>query len=384
MESKKAERIRVGILTFHRAHNFGALLQAYALLSFLQKYFPETEIIDYWPSYHQDEYTLIPNWKKRTFVEKIKGILVFLLGFPKILKRRAGYLNFMKEYLHVSDKVRYPVAGALAHCSYDVVIYGSDQIWRKMHFNNQYFFDDVYWGLYPHNVGVKIAYAASMGDVNLTPDDIPYIRQSVQNFRYIGIREDYLINKLRQIIEADYQQVVDPIFLLDKQNWENIIDQAAFKIPNEKYILFYHLSFNNSALQFVNRLARITGYRIIEIRGRVIPYLMGKRYFHGVSPLQFLALIRNSEIVVTNSFHGTAFSVLFEKSFYSVLKPVENSRIKSLLKMLNLENRIVVDEGVALLEEPINYSQVKRMLSHYIQNSKDFVLRSVQNTTILS
>lgn len=379
MDRKNTDRIRIGILTFHRAHNYGALFQAYALLSFLKKYFPETEIIDYWPLYHQDEYKLIPNWKRRTFVEKIKGILVFLIGFQQIVKRRRGYLNFMKEYLRLPDKVRFPFAGSLTDSYYDVVIYGSDQIWRKMHFNNQHFFDDVYWGYYPHNVGVRIAYAASMGDVNLTPDDLPYINQSLQNFRHIGIREHYLIDMLRQIRDVEFQQVVDPVFLLDKQHWDDLICNLTYKTPSEKYILFYHLTYSTNALQFVNKLSEATGYRIIEIRGRVIPYLIGKRYFHGISPLQFLLLIKNSEMVVTNSFHGTAFSIMFEKDFYSVIKSVENNRIRSLLNMLKLTNRIIDSDRSMLPDEPINYSEVKAILLHYIQNSKQFILKAIQS-----
>ena len=141
--------MKIGILTFHRAHNYGALFQAYATQAFLSRQGHQAEMIDYWPTYHDDEYRMIPYFKTRSLLGKIKAILMILIGFRRILKRSKMYKNFIRDQFNLLGEPRYRSKEAISDLSYDMVIYGSDQIWRGSIFAGIKGFNDVYYGEYP-------------------------------------------------------------------------------------------------------------------------------------------------------------------------------------------------------------------------------------------
>ncbi|MCA1920536.1 MAG: polysaccharide pyruvyl transferase family protein [Flavobacterium piscis] len=366
---------KIGILTFHRAHNYGAMLQAYALLEFLQSKGYRVEIIDYWPKELQNEYLWVPNYPYRSTLSRIKGLLWFVLGFSMERKRRAGYVHFILKYLQLSKQIRYKTASQLESLNYDVVIYGSDQIWRKHPFTQK--FDTVYWGDVPKNVLRKIAYGASSNTLNFSEDDLAFFRNKLKNFYSVGLREKEFGEVLKEYYERPINIVLDPVFLIDTNVWQNLSLEANIKLPNRPYLLFYHLNYNPHIVKKVEQIARLLKLSVLEIRGRVFPLKVGSRYCQTASPIDFLKLINHADCVITNSFHGTALSILFQKEFYVVGANKGSHRIKNLLETLSLENRFFSD-NINLLTDAIDYKKVFLTIEILQNQSREFLLRSIE------
>jgi hypothetical protein len=369
--------MKIGILTFHRAINYGAIFQAYATLTFLKALGHDVEIIDYWPKEHEQEYKLVNfnNFRKRSFLSKAKFVLNTLIAYSRKKKRHEGCLSFIYKEFSLSRNAKHTTGESIVD-NYDVVIYGSDQIWRKKNYiNHDNGFDKVFWGAYPLNTKKRIAYAASMGIVDSNEEDDVVIKRLLSNFDSISVRETDL---KRLIDKMGYESVlcIDPVFLLTKSSWEAIIPKA-FSIK-DKYILFYHHSFSQDALSLVKDLAKQMKCRIIEVNSTVIPTAFGKRYFNTAQPGEFLGLFRDAEFVVTTSFHGTAYSVLMEKQFYALGMGHNSQRSRTLLDYAGLSDRYI-DDLDHLCELDINYTEVNNSIEPIIEASKQFLKHHSQS-----
>jgi hypothetical protein len=363
--------VKIGILTYQRAHNYGALLQVYATQTYLRELGHKVVVIDYWPDYHAQEYKLLPYFNTRSFKAKIKYILLLWIGYSRILKRSRQYKKFEKEQLNLSDKPQYLHKEALYGVKYDVVIYGSDQIWRKQDYPIFKGFDEVYFGSSSLTARKKIAYAASMGVINLKNEDLAFLGKMVGNFDAISVREEELKKVLESVTDRKVSLVLDPVFLLDKEKWVTLIPERRGK--KEKYILLYQLVPSEESIKLANLLQGYYGYEVIEIRGRVNSLLFGKRYMQTESPFKFLSLIKNAEIVVSTSFHGAAFSLIFEKQFYAVGMGNNSGRIMSLLSSLEIGNRYLLNLEDANIKEVIDYNRVNKKLKENRENSIVFL-----------
>lgn len=365
--------MKIGILTYHRAHNYGALLQAYALQTYLRKLGHKVEIIDYWPDYHAENYQLIPHFKAQSFKGKVKSILLLTIGYSRTLKLSRLYKKFIHEQFCVPHKPRYESKEAMKEIEYDVVVYGSDQIWRRSDFPLFKGYSDVYFGNYPIKVKRKITYAASMGVIDVDDEDKANIRQMLANFDAISVREEALKQLIDDITGNPVPLVLDPVFLLEKEEWLQLITQPITAIQ-DKYILFYQLMKSDEAILFTNRLEALYGYKVIEILGRVEPMLFGDRYLQTASPTDFISLIKNAEIIVSTSFHGVAFSLLFEKQFYALGMKNNSGRVKSLLDKLDISHRLLSDTNQIDLKDKIDYDKVNVKIANLIHKSKHYLL----------
>jgi hypothetical protein len=370
--------MKLGILTYQRAHNYGALLQAYALKTYLKSLGHQTEMIDYWPDYHKEDYALIPYFKSRSFLGKIKAILLFLLGYKRIIKRKNGYGQFMSEHLNLSDNPLYSMEREMKEIEYDAVVYGSDQIWRRSNYPLFKGFSDVFFGADLIEVKRKITYGASMGVIDVDLKDKDYLKRMLRNFNAISVREEELKLLVDDIIEDNVSLVLDPVFLLKKEEWA-MLHTRVIPFFQEKYIFFYQLMPSKESIDFVQRLEEFYGYKVVETRGRVEPMLFGNRYFQTASPLDFLMLIQNAEIVVSTSFHGVAFSLLFEKQFYALGMNNNSGRVQSLLNKLNISERLLANTNQVSFEEKINYQSVNLRKQELISQSKNYLIRALNN-----
>jgi hypothetical protein len=362
--------MKIGILTYQRAHNYGALLQVYAMQTYLRELGHEASVIDYWPKYHALEYELIPYFKSLSFKRKIKSILLFLIGYPRILRRNRQYQKFVQEQFNLSTKPQYPNKEAIKDVEFDVVVYGSDQIWRNQNYPLFKGFDEIYFGSHPLNALKKISYAASMGVINLKNEDLSFLEKMINNFDAISVREEELKKVLESFTDREVSLVLDPVFLIDKGKWETLIPERKIR---EKYILLYQLVPSEESIKLADLLQGYFGYKVIEIRGRVNSLLFGKRYMQTESPFEFLSLIENAEIIVSTSFHGSAFSLIFEKQFYAIGMGNNSGRIMTLLSSLEIGNRYVLNIEDANIKEVIDYNSVNKKLKENRENSVFFL-----------
>jgi hypothetical protein len=369
--------MKIGILTYHRAHNYGALLQAYALQNFLLGLGHEVSIIDYWPEYHSSDYVIFPKYPWMSFKSKIKRILLFCIGFIKIFKRRNGYIRFAIEQFKLTKHPLFVTPEMVNTASYDLVIYGSDQIWTNQKHNSYKFtgFDEVYFGSYPGTLQKKISYAASMGVIDLSIEDCLFLERTLKKFHAISVREIELEKVIRERCNCEASLVLDPVFLLTKEKWRTLIPNIP---PKKKYIFLYHLLHSEDAILLTKRLEDYFGYKVLEIPGtNVNPCLISSRYRQTESPFGFLSLISNAEYVISTSFHGMAFSLIFEKQFYALGMGANSGRATSLLSLLGIQNRYIHNIDDANYKEEINYKLVNNNINILREKSIDFIMKSM-------
>lgn len=367
--------MKIGILTYHRAENYGALLQAYALMTYLKSLGHEVSFVDYWPTYHSDYFSLF-SWQrfKKT---SIKGKLLILIYATIWLLPRYIRKKRLKKFMH--EKLGLPTSPLYTNRScktdrYDVVFYGSDQIWRKQNLGGVSY-DNWYFGSENVVATKKIVYAGSMGIIDTTVEDDEFIEEVMNNFNSISVREQDLKLYLQRLgIESSL--VMDPVFLLSKEQWMNVMNK--FVGEKGKYILFYNLLNTPESKLFAERLSKEKHLPIREINKKMTFNHIGKRYLMTVSIEDFLLLINNAEYVVSNSFHGVAMSIIFKKQFYAVGMGGKASRVLSLLNSLDMKE-LYSATGDNIPNYVVDYKIVADKLSCLRNYSYCYIKESLNN-----
>ena len=362
--------MKIGILTYHRAHNYGAMLQAYALLSYLRNNGHDVEIIDYWPDKHRIQYALIKPIVGNSIISKIKCIIATIITFIRRYIRIRKFENFSQKYLNLNSTIQYPMPD-WGYLQYDCIIVGSDQIWRNHESDGKHIgFDPVYFCQnIPKNIRC-ISYAASMGIIQLNKEDKDFFKNYLNRFSRILVRE----NSLKETIDElgfDSIIVVDPTLLLSKDEWNKFLPNKRFHTT--KYVLYYELVKSKEALVFAKRKAEELGCKLL-IMDATIPLLPQRRHISYASPIEFLHAIRDAEFVIATSFHGTAFSVIFEKQFITIGLKKNADRVQTLLHQLDIVEHYQEHPQNVM---DIDYAQVKSRFSKLVANSMHLLLTSI-------
>lgn len=360
--------MKIGILTYHRSQNYGALLQAKALQDFIKSLGHDVSFVDYWPSYHEDMYKAfsLRKLKKINAKNKVRYIFRFVFTLVRLNKRRNRTKNYIKKYLSISQDKQF-----------DLVLYGSDQIWRKQHQPTCDWFNPVYWGDGYVETTHKIAYAASMGKVEIdTSDDRKFVITHLNLFDAVGLREKDLADCLHADFGLDYPMVCDPVFLLTKEQWKQHINTNF--IPKKKYILYYRLQDIKATDSMVEELRIKTSYDIIEMRGYIPMFHYGSKYRFTADAQEFISLIYGADYVVTSSFHGTALSIIFEKQFFFTSKIHKANRVASLLNLLGLENRFSSGTAAEVnTKDIIDYNIIKPRIEAFSKHSREWLANEI-------
>lgn len=363
--------MKIGILTYHKSENYGAALQAYALKKVLKDLGSESVFIDYWPTYHRKMYSLYYNIKQsinreKYFLNKIRVLKQELNKIPNYIRRKRNFKQFYNNYLITN--------GIGKTCEeYDLIIYGSDQLWRKQVINNTKVYNWVYFGNNKLKSKRKITYAISMGTIDPSIEEEKHIKANLNHYDTISVREEELKLFLEKLSINDVKLCVDPTLLLRKEDWQILIDNSNIRI-DEHYILYYKLYESLVSDSIVEEIKKKTGLKVIEINGHINSG--NKDDYNTAGPCEFLYLIKNASFVVSSSFHGTVFSILFEKVFYCMMD-YNYDRVKTLLKITNLEDRFIDSLNVEL-NDTIDYSNVNRNLHSLRDSSIQFIIQNIQ------
>ena len=327
--------MKIGILTFHRAHNYGAMLQAYALYTILSKKGHDVEFLSYRNERIESAYKLF-RWRynrDNSLITNIKELLAEIILFSQWQKRRYAFRSFAKQFLPESEKITERGIRKKSF-DYDALFFGSDQIWTTRFLKS---FDPVYWGEVDLKHGAKIAYAPSMELSSLNEDQKVFIRKHLVLFDALSAREKIMAEMLSEISGSFIPTVLDPTFLCESSSYEPLLQSASYK-PHGKYILVYQVGDFAIVNEIADYLSQIIKCQIVEIRSNVALH-KNNTYQETLGPADFVSLIANSTFVLSCSFHGTAFAVNYNKPFYSVLIKGMDSRVKSLLSQIGLSDR---------------------------------------------
>lgn len=346
---------RVGIITFHNAINFGAVLQCYALQKKLLSMGFDAKVVDYRNEFIQKEYSLFGGKLKGTLKTRIIEIIKRILGLPMNYLKIRLFKKFINENFNLTEKHTYETLNSSNDL--DILITGSDQVWNKDLTGgiNQVYLLDV------NQKFKKYSYAASIGKDNISYEEAKQIADIVKSYNGITVRETSLKHALEKAGLKKIDTVLDPVFLLDKEEWQALAGKRMIK---DKYILVYMMEYNENIKQIVDKISESTGFKIVTFN-KLNRYenILANKYISG--PKEFLNYINNAELVITNSFHATAFSIIFQKDFYTIKHSNKNSRIDEILTKFALTERIIEnikDIQAGKLNSHVDYSKVQETM----------------------
>lgn len=365
--------MKIGVITTQYSPNFGALLQTFAL----QKYLGSidsvdfVEVIDYFPK-HAKAF-----WNVYSEKKDIKNVLhnLYLFLHQKNVKARKKQFEIFRQF--INDNIKCSRRFSAADISstrdmYDALICGSDQIWNLTRH------DDPIWFLYftrGWNEKIKFAYAPSIAD-KIPSQYYDHVKDYIGNLDQVSVRESVDVDQLKMITGEDTFHACDPVFLLSQNEWSRLIPKVDIKYP---YIFCYFISTGEYAVSVVKKLKEITGLDVLHVNVNVRDRFDSKWDIRNCSPFEFISYIKNAMYVCTNSFHCTAFSLLFRKNFVVVPKTTANSRMESLMIKANIGDRFIYPEKLETLQKgdlTVNYSSSN--LDTWINESKEYIYRGLQ------
>lgn len=360
--------MRIGILTLHCAHNYGAVLQAYGLQEYMKSHGHEVYIIDYRPDY------VVKNTQKdnpRMWLSRNPKMCIQRLAnyirYRKIRHARwAGFHKFIENRFNL-----YRYEDRENFHEFDAILIGSDQVWSPYHTGGWY--KEIMFG-----VGFKcksIAYAASCSMDFLTNEQSEYLKHHLDNMTAISVREQKFKELIQPLTQREIAIAVDPTILAGKIVFNNIAELTNTKQP---YVLIYEIKQHGEVYRIATELAQQLGADIVELTNGMLNYHR-KTMDEGATPEKFLGYLKNAECVITTSFHGTIFSILFNKPFYTVKQnSPADIRMTSLLEQLHLENRLVKMNDHPVFSVP-NYSQTDKYLDEIRKISEQFIQFSLES-----
>ncbi|MEI5582272.1 MULTISPECIES: polysaccharide pyruvyl transferase family protein [unclassified Agromyces] len=361
--------MRIALITLHRETNFGSVLQAYALKRVLQSY-GHVELLDYTRPTHaglRGFLRQVRSERGRWWSAKMVNAAIRAVEFA--VAERRGFGEFFDMLCGISPQ-RFVGVDALRRDppKADVYVTGSDQVWNPEY--NQGIERAFYLDFGPASIG-RISFGASFGVEVLPPDQVEPTRQLLRNYAALGIREPSGV-ALAEALGLSASRVLDPTLLLGLAEWSELTDGAW----EEAYVLIYSVEeergdqLGAAARSLADELGCAV-WQVTANSGRYHRADQVDRLFSYSSPRQFLALFRNATYVVTSSFHGTVFSVVFERPFVSIAPPRYGERAKSLLELLGIENRYI--EGSELPVKEVDWLAVRVVLEREQARSVSFL-----------
>ena len=349
MDKDDFEYKKLAIITFHAAYNYGAVLQAYALQEYLSREYGDTRIVDYHnkdidKSYAKPSLSDIIRNPKKSLFKLFQSILY--------KKKNARIVQFRKDFLKLTK--RYDLNNIVdANNEADVFVTGSDQVWNYMIIGK----DTTFFLDFVEKEKLTCSYAASIGVKEIPEAYVEEYKKALSHVKKISVRETAGVQTLRNIGIEEVEVMPDPTLLLSKELWEQLSVKPDIK---RKYILVYKITTSDKMIDFAKELSCATKLPLIYIPNDLKSGVIGSLKLD-VGPREWLGYIRNAEYVVTNSFHGTVFSILFGVKFFSEVSKKVNpstSRLLTLLSMFNFEDRIIDRFDADMLDKDLPISHI--------------------------
>lgn len=319
--------MRIGIITFQETNNYGAILQNFALQHTIKKMGHDPETIDYRSRYISKPYKL-SHLKNKGIAKYLFGVAGFICYLPR-QKRNSVFRKLIKY----SSPIAYDELPSLNE-KYDCFITGSDQVWNVQLTG----YDDTYFLSFVQESKKKNSFAASVGFSCLSDVDQSWYKEKLQDFQNITVRETSAVGLLNYFLEKKVQDVVDPVFLLQAEEWNTLVKSTS----SEAYILVYQLGLSKELVKYAKECAKEYKCKLIFVPFPLVGIARGK-YAFGAGAGDVLNYIRHAKYVITDSFHGTALSIIFNKKFTTLVSGTHSAvgcRLIDMLKNFDLEDRI--------------------------------------------
>jgi len=369
----------IGTITLHHNANYGANLQAYALVKSISTLTDEeVRLVEYRNERIRNLYRFAPfdvtDKGVRLGKPACKRFVKMLLNRKGTVVRDRKFLKFRKAYIPMTPTVTNGEEIKALNCSHLFV--GSDQIWNDWITADQK--NCVFFGNVKSANTVVASYAASLGNQSFAESEDKAVSAHINKFDFLSVREKQLANLVADRYKGDVEVVCDPVFLLEKREWESVCLPPEEKEP---YIFVYFLERNPKLYRLAEKVSQQLGVKLrVYSDGKKLSWQAGE-YAQTADPVEFISAIRNAQFVITNSFHGTVFSLLFHKKFLTVPDTKRGIRMVELLKKCALEDRLCYDAGeceLCLLEQEIDYSAVDELIASQREYARDYIRRVLQ------
>lgn len=369
---------KVGIITFHNSYNCGSMLESYAMQKIVEKCNKKAEIVNFSSKGQKELYGV---WNKNNSLKNIIKNILVVPAIGKVKINNEKYENFKNENFNLSKE--YSVMSEIKEDDYSIVIAGSDQIWNITIQDH----DDSYFLPWVKNAK-RVAYAPSFGAKKISDntDNIDKYKKYLNNFDALSVRENNGQEWIKEMIGKEVPVLLDPTLLLDRKDYEEI-ENKDIEIE-DKYIFFYSPSFDRNICKFVKRIADKYGLKVITWSTKSYYFKMVKSFGFELpeyeDPSVYLNLIKNAELVMTTSYHGTIFSTIYRKKFITIKNGGmygNDDRVKTLLSQLGMEDRLipfVFDESYNYLQD-INYEKYDKQLPDLRERSLKYIKENIED-----
>ena len=389
---------KVGIVTFHFPYNCGAALQCYALQKTLEKMCYDASVIDYRPWYHQNRYTPLKNpvqvarsavaalpkdsGKKQKIKTAVKSFAKGIYSWRKYFEKKPQddmFRSFSRNYLKLTKTIYRTIKKLrLMPPRYSAYVSGSDQLWNA-HLTGGGF-DEVYFLKFGDESVRRITYAVG-ADFSDLAEAAEKTKVLLKDLNAIALREDKYIDMVKKSAPDGVEvcQTLDPTFLLNVEEYNNVIPDKA--LEKDRYILTYTMPDKTQGKVYnaAKILSERIGLKVIDVSGN--PTMINKKMEDNrmCGPLDFLWYMKNADYVLTNSFHGTAFSVIMQKEFCAIPHSLTGNRVSELLSRIGLTDRCAAtgDEAAEKITQPIDYRETEKLLAEERQCSLDYLKRNL-------
>lgn len=371
---------KIGILTFHCADNYGALLQAYGLLTWLRTHAFDAEIVPYAPFYMTRRHWLIqlPSFKRgedplRSIRRSLSRTLRNLRMLPELLEQKKRMRAFRRKALGVSGL---PMIWTwqLRFTKYCRYIIGSDQIWNPA---ITFGLRRAYFGAIPGKRKKVVAYAASLGAAELPPEYREEFARLVRQVDIISVREEDSAAFVEKASGKKVCVMPDPVMLLGREQWERV--KAPCPLPDGfRYVLYHATQANKEMEAYAEKLAAAKGIEVLQVCYRKSEHVKGFRHVFTAGPCEFLAYIDGAEYVVSNSFHAVAMSIRFRKPFTAFLHSASGARVRGLLKLCGLTDRLYRSDAGGDADRPIAWETAEENIARAVERAEDFLYASLR------
>ena len=368
------KRTRTKTVTFHRAHNYGAVLQAYALQNYLETIGYENTIIDYINPLIEKTYKpfyLPYNNLKDNAKRTIRNIWYY----HKNIKRINQFKQFNVKYLKTTKPLK-SIKDVQEAANGDTLITGSDQVWNR---NITGGLSDIF--TLNFGTGNKISYAASVGNNELLTEYRDEYRKKISSIKHLSVREESTSEIINNELSLGSKVVLDPVFLLESNKWEELARQNSKANIKKPYIFAYMIKYDKRLVEAANLLSNKTNLPIIDNELRNKGYNNRAQTIYTKGPWDFIKAIIGADYVVTQSFHATVFSILFHKKFFVIPHPVNGARTIDLLKKYNLSDREFhnTDElSRKDIDKESDWTEIDKAIKHDIKNSKEWLKNALE------
>ena len=355
--------------------NYGSALQSYATRKYLEDMGYEVEFVDYYPLHMRNQGSIKQIYLDALAFHKnrIKSLIIAILKYPSFKAMKKSFAPFKDKYFPLSERYESEEYIKSNPPKADVYCTGSDQVWNnywKKDFDKAYFLDFVPEGK------KKIAFSASFGRDDITDEELTPVKELLEDYSAISVREQSGLDIIKNIKNPKKACVLDPSFMLTRDEWLELA-----KAVNEKnYILVYKLHEDSITSEIAVKIAELTGKKVIRLSADYLKRIKNGKTVVAPQVETFISYILNADLVVTDSFHATAFSINLNVPFISVSWKMFNDRINTLLNMTKLGERGVssIEEALKIYDKEVSFDEANKILDIERAKTDSFIKEALK------